>query len=305
MYSFVTTLASDANTTLSPEQTTAIAKALLKILGVSSAETSSSGDADFLKGLATFIGAIASLLWPLAFLAAVWIFRPQVQRLLAGVSEAEVFGVKIKIETELTKSAEEAKAEDVGPTSAQIKRAGEVAQLATQADLATIVEQVAKLAAEYESIRATLPSGSERTRAMNRIAAKMRTIGIAAGSLRYELSVSPSPGKRLQAIACLQVSPDLDMVDWLTERVQVEVPFVSYQALIAICTAAQSSLALSAVWKFEAALQRLNATPPGFDKDPPRVEMLRRFRGFVETLKSPAANSSGSSAQMDHTIKSR
>jgi hypothetical protein len=194
-------LAADAASQLSSEQTAQVTRALVQLLGASSEQGAESGGN--LKALATFIGAVASLLWPLALFAAIWTFRPQVQRLLGGVSEAEVFGVKIKIEKELAKSAEEAKIEDIGPTTAQLKRAGEVAELASQADTATIVAQITDLAAEYERVRATLPSGSDRTRAMNRIAAKMRTIGVAASPLRYELSISPSPGKRLQAIACL------------------------------------------------------------------------------------------------------
>ncbi|MGO8797703.1 MAG: hypothetical protein ACLQJL_01285 [Roseiarcus sp.] len=270
---------SPANHPLSGEQFADLLEA------IRSADSSSGWMSEGSKALASLIGAVASLAWPVAIFAAVWTFRPQVRQLLGRVKEGEAFGIKFKIENELAASAQEAQVQDTGPTAGEIRRAGEVAELATQTDSATILEQVSRLAAEYEHVRASLPSGSERTRLMNGVAAKMRTIGVAAFRFRYDLSVSPSPGKRLQAIASLQVATDFDLTDWLTDKVMTETPFVSFHALIAIYSASQSAYARDQLWRFDAVLRRLDTPPPGLDKDPPRVEMLRRLRERVNALK--------------------
>ena len=87
-------------------------------------------------------------------------------------------------------------------------------------------QQVDELAAEHERVRGSMRVSDTRTRAMEVVVSKMRTIGRAAYPLRHELSVSASPGHRLQAIASLQVMPDYDLLDWLANRIDQERPFV-------------------------------------------------------------------------------
>lgn len=71
------------------------------------------------------------------------------------------------------------------------------------------------LAREYETTRASMPPGDQRTRRMEVIVTKMRTLGLAAYPYVSEFSRSSSPGERLAAIAILQTSPDPQYWEWL------------------------------------------------------------------------------------------
>ena len=94
------------------------------------------------------------------------------------------------------------------------------------------------LAHEYESTRATMPSGKDRTGAMNAIVARMRTLAIAAKPSLKEFSENrTSPGTRLCAIVILQISPDRRYIEWLGQRFQEETPFIFYQTSVALLQA--------------------------------------------------------------------
>ena len=87
-----------------------------------------------------------------------------------------------------------------------------------EGQLSVICQEAEVLAFECERVRASLPLGDERTQKMEAVGAKMRTIGRTVYPRRHELAGSPLPGKRLEAIAALQVVPDYDMFDWLASR---------------------------------------------------------------------------------------
>ncbi len=90
-------------------------------------------------------------------------------------------------------------------------------------------------AQEYDTVRASRHAGADRTRAMNAVVAKMRTLALAADFLLDELeSAADSPGKRLAAICILQMKPDLQAVPWLVERMKAEQPFVFFHASVAL-----------------------------------------------------------------------
>ena len=125
------------------------------------------------------------------------------------------------------------------PPEKDFAAAQRVATAATPADLMEIRRQIRMLAAEYEKVRADMPPGSERTRRMEVIVSKMRTLGEAAFPLRFQLKDSGSPGERLAVIAMLQLRPDPDLYDWLAERAINEKPFVAYHALLALLYAAR------------------------------------------------------------------
>jgi hypothetical protein len=65
--------------------------------------------------------------------------------------------------------------------------------------MSIIRDQLVGFANEYERIRATMPSGDERTRRMEVVVAKMRTLSIAGYPLLDDFSKSSSPGQRLAA----------------------------------------------------------------------------------------------------------
>jgi hypothetical protein len=180
--------------------------------------------------------------WPLLVAFVVYYFREEIRLLLSRIRSFAVLGVKASLEAELQQSADEA-AELTGrstaPSASELVRAGEVAALTTALDERALREQIRKLAAEYQRIRATLPSGDTRTRRMEVVMSKMRTLGRAAFYLRQDLMSSAIAGERLQAIAALQVSPDFEALNWLADRVGAEKPFVGYHALVALRMAAE------------------------------------------------------------------
>ncbi len=97
-----------------------------------------------------------------------------------------------------------------------------------------IRKQVSKLANDYDALRLSLPSGEDRTKSLERIAAQMKSLGFAVEPLLNELKVSASAGERLAAVTSLELNPQEDFLDWLVERIDVERPFVGYHAALAL-----------------------------------------------------------------------
>lgn len=241
---------------------------------------------DGLRAVATFITSIS---WPLLVFFVVLLFRPQLKDIVRRLTEFEVLGVKAKIQDELSQSAQAAeKSEGLSPapTPGEIQRAIQVERLTTNADLPLVRQQVGELAAEYERVRGSMRPSDNRTRAMEVVVAKMRTIGRAAYPLRHELSVSPSPGHRLQAIASLQVIPDYDdFLDWLADRIDKERPFVSYHALVALNAAASDERASAHLEALERALTTAKEKSAIFSRDTDRHQRLRQLELQVERLR--------------------
>lgn len=126
------------------------------------------------------------------------------------------------------------------PTTQQIQEAHRLGELALGTDLAVIRRETSELAQEYEAVRASMPSSWERTRRMEMIVTKMRTMAVAGYPLLPELTKSASSGERLVAIATLQVKPDPAYVPWLGERIGFEKPFLAYHAAVALLYAART-----------------------------------------------------------------
>lgn len=123
------------------------------------------------------------------------------------------------------------------PTERQLQAAERVEQGAAQTDLWVIRHQIQVFAREYERIRATMPASDQRTRRMEVIATKMRTLALASAPFLPELGNSGSPGERLAAVMILPVSPRADYLKWLAERLAVEQPFIGYHAAVALLVA--------------------------------------------------------------------
>jgi hypothetical protein len=152
-------------------------------------------------------------------------------------------------------------------------------------ELASVRQQVDALAAEYERVRGSMPSSDVRTRAMEAVVSKMRAIGGTAYLLRHELSLSPSPGHRLQAIVSLQIIPDYgDLLDWLADRIGTERPFVGYHALVALNSAAGNESAPEHLVALERTLDRVRNTSSKIDRDTDRRRMVDRFERQIERL---------------------
>jgi hypothetical protein len=249
-----------------------------------------------LKSVAELLGAIA---WPALLLFVILHFREQFISLLTRLREVEAGSFKAKIERELTQSAEEAamsEGRSKAPTPSQIDRAKQV-ELISKTNVNFVRQQVLELATEYERIRNSLLSPrSARIRAMEMVVAKMRTLGKAAYPLRYYYTQSPSPGHRLQAIACLQIEPDYELVKWLADRPRTEKRFVIYHALVALSAAASNAAAPFHRPELEGALQTVLEAKADSEAEPSkdsvipngsaRGKMLEQFRRQIEEFRS-------------------
>lgn len=239
-----------------------------------------------IKAIATVFNSVA---WPLTLLVALWWFKPEVSRVVDRLTELNAFGVNAKLQilnTALEQSQQEASNQTSvteAPTQKQIERAIELQQI-LGSDSNVTNFKVSSLSEEYHSIRATVSPGLDRTQMMESIVAKMRTIALAAYAQRYELASSPSPGKRLQAIACLQVKPDYDMLDWLIDRIGAEKPFIEYHALVALNIAVSADSAEHHRTALKIALQRAKAFKGRFDLNSDRLRMLESFCRQAEKL---------------------
>jgi hypothetical protein len=113
--------------------------------------------------------------------------------------------------------------------------------------LEAVRDQIFDLADQYESVRAHMPSGYERTRKMNEIAAGMRTLALAGLPLRTKLTRSEIVGQKLAAICMLQVEPRPRYFRWLIDRLKTEnQAFVLFQAALAILELVKKSLYVNA-----------------------------------------------------------
>ena len=252
-------------------------------------------------GLKSVTGFISAIVWPILVLTLAVAFRPELRHVVGRLKILELPGIKAQLVSVLDQSAQASEKNEglsQAPTPGELERAVQVEKLTSQADLAFVSQQVDELAAEYERVRGSMRAGDARTRAMEVVVSKMRTIGRAVLPLRHELSVSPSPGRRLQAIASLQVIPDYDdLLDWLANRIDTEWPFVSYHALVALNSAATNERApahLPALERAQAALERAfvraqeKNLPIGSDSD--RQQIIKQFESQVERLRGAKAS---------------
>jgi hypothetical protein len=220
-------------------------------------------NASLISGVAAIVSAIA---WPMLILAILIWFRKPISGLAQAAVEIAQSASKVKIwqiefdrdvQQELETSASEAlktpldaritsDGADAAVRASELKAASRVNSLITEAPtyavrgnlLDSIREKMNALAQEYDATRASMSPGPERTRVLDVIAAKMRTLGLAALPFLDEFSKDlSSPGRRLAAICILQMAPDLRYVSWLCERVSVEQPFVFFHASIALLNA--------------------------------------------------------------------
>lgn len=242
----------------------------------------------FIHLLEAITGLVLALAWPSLVGVIIYKFREQLKALLNGIHEVQFGGVKAKIARELHKSADQAAPGlSSGPSKEELRGAVEVADLAKD-DVAFIRQQVSGLAFEYDNLRGLLPSSDKRTRVLEKVLSKMRTIGRAAYGIRYELTASPSPGHRLQAVACLQVLPDWELVDWLAGCVREERRFIAYHALIALITATDNPHVLEHLKRIEtAAMESGKGLPEGSE----RWNAWRRLTERIASLRKNAPKS--------------
>src|SRR5438067_8313374 len=203
---------------------------------------------------------IAVLIWPVTLVICVLTQRHHVGRMLSALvvlaesaNKIKIFQVEVEktvqnsIDREVQKAADNAqphKSPEIPKLEALAAARVEtlISSIPDQPSRENLTESVRqrmlRLGAEYESTRASMPSGKDRTGAMNAVVARMRTLAIAAKPFLKEFSESrASPGIRLCAIVILQISPDRRYIDWLGERYTEETPFIFYQTAVALMQA--------------------------------------------------------------------
>ncbi len=232
------------NTITSPAIIKSIAD-LLKLAG--HVENNSIFSSERLHSISEILSALA---WPTAFIVGVVLFKVELRGLIKRVRKVGIAGTSLETEEEVQKKVEASAAAVLSSTtpeppttisSDEIRRAAEVGVLSSGLSPEAIRSQIDQISAEYEGVRAQMPSGSARTRQMGAVMAKMRTLARAVFPYRHELVGSPSPGQRLFAIAALQVVPDYNLLGWLATATVKEVPYIQFQALNALMTAVRNA----------------------------------------------------------------
>ena len=241
-----------------------------------------------LSGIAAILSAIA---WPLLIAAVLFWFRRQVRQFVtAAVAIAETAS-KVRIwqvefdrdvKQELAQTETSALAHMTHYTipeellgtpipKSEIQAATRVRSLLAEAPdgsvravvLESIRQRLYDFAQEYETTRANMPASPERTRAMNAVAAKMRTLALAADPFLDELHSSDSPGRRLAAICILELAPDMNYVDWLAQRMASDQPFLFFHASVALLSAVRKYGQLQRA-KLQSAIEKALKTVEGY-----------------------------------------
>ncbi len=255
---------------ISPEQLAQL-KALLQAVAPKSPDWM-----DGLKAVGEFIGHAG---WPIVALIGLILFRGPIGRIRkVGWKD---FSVEVGRELDAAEkraSAETPEARKGPPTAADVAQSGQVARLAQGVDIQAVRATAVELAAEYERVRASMPSGDARTRRMEVVVSKMRALGEAVIPLRHEFRVSPTPGQRLVAIASMQVSPDYEALDWLVQCVKSEKPFMGYHAALALLVAARDPRASAYLPELRAARRGIEAIEAGLPADSDRTSILAQFK---------------------------
>jgi hypothetical protein len=214
-----------------------------------------------LTGIAAILSAVA---WPMLIAVVLYWFRKPVEQLVTAAVGIAASSSKVKIwqiefdrdvQEQLDATAHEALSRQPSISEQQLGSPIPAAEVRAAARVRTLVDEappgsvraeiqdsirqrMLRFAKEYESTRAAMHSGPERTRAMNAVAAKMRTLALAADPFVPEFAGdNDSPGKRLAASCILQLAPSMEWVPWLADRMAVEQPFVFFHASVALLSA--------------------------------------------------------------------
>jgi hypothetical protein len=188
------------------------------------------------------------------------------------------------------------------PPERQKASAERINSLAADLPLAAIRDQLLALAREYETVRASMPSGSARTQRMEMVVVKMRAYAGVGQFLLAELASSAAPGARLAAIALLEIRPNADRLTWLADRFdREETPFVAYHAAVALHVAAES-LPLEALDAVEKALIRARELAKARPPDSERDEMLEAAEKTLARRRGVQRGGNRMADQRDRTV---
>jgi|GEM_PF-1991644 len=203
---------------------------------------------------------IAVLIWPAILLICALTQRRHITRILSALTLLAESANKIRIwqvevektvQNSIDREVEKAAAEAQPHRTPEIPKREALAAARVDTLISSVADQPSRenltesvrqkmfsLAHEYETTRFSMPSGKDRTAAMNAVVARMRTLAIASKPFLKEFSENrTSPGIRLCAIVILQISPDRRYLEWLGQRFHEEAPFIFYQTSVALMQA--------------------------------------------------------------------
>jgi len=255
-------------------------------------ETPSTGSkcafVETLKASTEFLAAVA---WPGAFLTLIITQRKQISRLFDALLNVVQSSTRIKlgelIDLEVDRSVRQAEQRPTPSrevSNEELEAASRVGRIVSTTELPAIRARLLEAAHEYEATRANLPPGPARTRAMNAVVAKMRTLAIAGKPLLKEFTAaSDSSGMRLAATAILQLSPDLNYVGWLAERMKTEQPFVFFHASLALLATARS-YGSTAAKQLRPALERALEAVMSFEGGVPDANTVEVLKAGLREL---------------------
>jgi hypothetical protein len=213
----------------------------------------------------TLLSSIASILqaiaWPIAAILFFILYKTRIDSLIEVIAkkistatrvkawQVELDSTEQEISDVINRTGETASSESLSPKipENQFKAAKEVNQklldspLSVKRAVGVVQRQIQSLVEDYERTRAEHQSGPSRTRAMNEIAAKMRSLSLAARPLLHSLMQGQTHGERLVAICILQVIPDVRYFPWLIEQIKSEKQaFIFFQAALAVLELVQT-----------------------------------------------------------------
>jgi hypothetical protein len=237
----------------------------------------------FAKLLTSFAALVGAVAWPATLLVFIFVFKAEIK---SGLSKAvfvldrlkKVTLAGIALELDRVADAEaESGADKTGKiTPLQIEAASRIAQQARDVSPDALVEELDKLCLQYDTLRRSLPSGRERTRAMTSVVVKMRALAPSLMSFLEKYKGSASPGRRLAAITMMQMDPRQSDINWLRDRFSSEHPFVFYHAALALQNVAATDEKTRDKVHFGEVVQQALAAVKAFDGVPDQntIEIL-------------------------------
>jgi hypothetical protein len=144
----------------------------------------------------------------------------------------------------------------------------EIVNAAAQSEIVALAEQ-------YEQIRRDMQSGGPRTRRMTEVFSSMRAKAASVIPLLTQFEQSSSAGRRLVAIAILQMFPNGQDLTWLAQRLdpEEEKPFIGYQAAVALLEAVRG-LPSTDCARLREALSRAKELAQRLSGDEARIHVL-------------------------------
>lgn len=161
----------------------------------------------FSKLLTAIAALISAVAWPAAILALLVVFRSELKQILVRVPnlldrvrKATLAGINLELNQV---AAEVGKTENESGkiTPRQIEAAARIKAQSRDVDTRSLLDELDRLCLEYDSLRRSLPSGPERTRAMTQVLVRMRSLAPSVIDSIDAYKGSGSAGSRLAAIA--------------------------------------------------------------------------------------------------------